>query len=540
MAVAAVAALVVVADTDTAAAGELERFASCEALAAWGEGAAATMEDSAGGSTGTDGGDEDAGMAAEAPNSVATGAPPRAMRRPSGRRRAGDTATGGLARRMTRRPRTAPTSPSRASTSSTSSTGSTRSTSWWPAASRLSIVDLVEDRRGRRQRARGLAPSQATYDAERGIAWVAAPTTSPAGSTVTRVAVTPTSLAVDATWSTDGWLVDARRVEDRLYVVAADGYGDDVVPVRLAARAVRRGAPPVGRVRPDGHAPRRPAGHRRARARARRRGGGLRRARARDHRRRLPGHPAVRGHRADQLPPVRPRRPPPHRLRPGRRQHAEPVLDVGVRGPPPGRRHRPGRPLRPRRSRGDVAIDIAPERPAPDGRPLNEVVVLDTDGDLDVVGRTPRFGHPGETIQGVRFVGEVAYAVTFLQTDPFYVLDLADPAGAEGGGRGRAARLQQLPPPRGRRPGGRLRPRRGGPHRREALRRVGPEPAEGGRHLSPSATRARSPGTTTRSSIWATGGSPSPPRRTGSCTPPAAPPSARPSSAPRRPASTAR
>jgi hypothetical protein len=76
----------------------------------------------------------------------------------------------------------------------------------------------------------------------------------------------------------------------------------------------------------------------------------------------------------------------------------------------------------------DVAIDIAPERPAPDSGPLNEVVVLDTDGDLDVVGRTPRFGHSGETIQGVRFVGEVAYAVTFLQTDPFYVLDLADPA----------------------------------------------------------------------------------------------------------------
>jgi hypothetical protein len=55
-------------------------------------------------------------------------------------------------------------------------------------------------------------------------------------------------------------------------------------------------------------------------------------------------------------------------------------------------------------------------------------VVLDTEGDLDVVGRTARFGHPGETLHGIRFVGEVAYAVTFLQTDPFYVLDLADPA----------------------------------------------------------------------------------------------------------------
>jgi hypothetical protein len=59
---------------------------------------------------------------------------------------------------------------------------------------------------------------------------------------------------------------------------------------------------------------------------------------------------------------------------------------------------------------------------------LNEIVVLDTDGSLDEVGRTPRFGHPGETIHGVRFDGAVAYAVTFLQTDPFYVIDLADPS----------------------------------------------------------------------------------------------------------------
>jgi hypothetical protein len=59
---------------------------------------------------------------------------------------------------------------------------------------------------------------------------------------------------------------------------------------------------------------------------------------------------------------------------------------------------------------------------------INEIVVLDTDGDLDVVGRTPRFGHPGESLQGIRFEGDIAYAVTFLQTDPFYVVDLADPA----------------------------------------------------------------------------------------------------------------
>lgn len=68
------------------------------------------------------------------------------------------------------------------------------------------------------------------------------------------------------------------------------------------------------------------------------------------------------------------------------------------------------------------------EPPPISGDPLNEIVVLDIDGDLDVVGRTPRFGKPGETIHGIRFDADIAYAVTFLQTDPFYVVDLADPA----------------------------------------------------------------------------------------------------------------
>ncbi len=94
----------------------------------------------------------------------------------------------------------------------------------------------------------------------------------------------------------------------------------------------------------------------------------------------------------------------------------------------------------PRMVIADVAVDVAEPMPvepgiggpgpAPDqpGEPLNEVVVLDTDGDLDVVGRSARFGLPGETLHGIRFVGTTAYAVTFLQTDPFYVLDLASPA----------------------------------------------------------------------------------------------------------------
>lgn len=71
------------------------------------------------------------------------------------------------------------------------------------------------------------------------------------------------------------------------------------------------------------------------------------------------------------------------------------------------------------------APGAAPEQ---SGEPLNEVVVLDTAGDLDVVGRSARFGLPGETLHGIRFVGTTAYAVTFLQTDPFYVIDLATPS----------------------------------------------------------------------------------------------------------------
>jgi hypothetical protein len=93
---------------------------------------------------------------------------------------------------------------------------------------------------------------------------------------------------------------------------------------------------------------------------------------------------------------------------------------------------------------GDIAVDSAgggsgvavdpavPETTVPttDGteQSLAEVLVLDTDGDLDVVGDTGRFGHDGETIQGVRFVDDTAYVVTYLQTDPFWVIDLTDPA----------------------------------------------------------------------------------------------------------------
>ena len=54
----------------------------------------------------------------------------------------------------------------------------------------------------------------------------------------------------------------------------------------------------------------------------------------------------------------------------------------------------------------------------------NAVVVLD--GDLQPVGELTGVA-PGEIIKSVRFMGDTAYVVTFVQTDPLFVIDLSDP-----------------------------------------------------------------------------------------------------------------
>lgn len=55
------------------------------------------------------------------------------------------------------------------------------------------------------------------------------------------------------------------------------------------------------------------------------------------------------------------------------------------------------------------------------------VYVLDTAGDtLDVVGSVTGLA-PGEQLYSVRFDGDKAYLVTFLRTDPLFVVDLTDP-----------------------------------------------------------------------------------------------------------------
>jgi len=58
------------------------------------------------------------------------------------------------------------------------------------------------------------------------------------------------------------------------------------------------------------------------------------------------------------------------------------------------------------------------------GDRINMVTVLDKE--LKQAGAIGGIA-PGESIQSVRFIGTAGYVVTFLQTDPLFVLDLADP-----------------------------------------------------------------------------------------------------------------
>ncbi|GIS99664.1 MAG: hypothetical protein CM1200mP26_13770 [Acidimicrobiales bacterium] len=53
-------------------------------------------------------------------------------------------------------------------------------------------------------------------------------------------------------------------------------------------------------------------------------------------------------------------------------------------------------------------------------------VLTRRDGSLENVGQVGNMGR-GERIFAVRYVGDVAYVVTFRQTDPFYTVDLSDP-----------------------------------------------------------------------------------------------------------------
>jgi uncharacterized secreted protein with C-terminal beta-propeller domain len=55
----------------------------------------------------------------------------------------------------------------------------------------------------------------------------------------------------------------------------------------------------------------------------------------------------------------------------------------------------------------------------------NRLMVLDMD--LNIISTLENLGKEGESVQSTRFVGDFAYVVTFLRTDPFYVIDVSDP-----------------------------------------------------------------------------------------------------------------
>lgn len=58
----------------------------------------------------------------------------------------------------------------------------------------------------------------------------------------------------------------------------------------------------------------------------------------------------------------------------------------------------------------------------------NRLYVLDEN--MELVGESAELA-PGETVYSVRFMGDMAYVVTFLQVDPLFAIDLSDPENPE-------------------------------------------------------------------------------------------------------------
>ena len=63
---------------------------------------------------------------------------------------------------------------------------------------------------------------------------------------------------------------------------------------------------------------------------------------------------------------------------------------------------------------------------------------LDIVSELPNTDRPEEIGKPNEALYGVRFLGDRAYAVTFEQIDPLYVIDLLDPRDPFIAGAGKA------------------------------------------------------------------------------------------------------
>ena len=71
----------------------------------------------------------------------------------------------------------------------------------------------------------------------------------------------------------------------------------------------------------------------------------------------------------------------------------------------------------------------------PSDDPLCQVSVLEINEDMPIVGSLEDVGKPGERIYSVRFQGNRGFVVTFLETDPFYTLDLSDPTNPQAKGQ---------------------------------------------------------------------------------------------------------
>ena len=83
----------------------------------------------------------------------------------------------------------------------------------------------------------------------------------------------------------------------------------------------------------------------------------------------------------------------------------------------------------------DLRVITYTDELTPDASPVALSVLRDNGSDeLELLSRLPNathpepIGKPGEELYATRFVGERAYLVTFLITDPLYVIDLSEPA----------------------------------------------------------------------------------------------------------------
>ena len=419
-----VAAVLVAGGTTPAGAAELERFASCDAIEAWaGDIATAAPgfaeegegESGAGGSAASG-----APVAREASGDAAASAAP-----PDAPQSAG--ADGALADVDT----------------SAGGTGSTNTVV--EGVDEIDIVELLDGGRALVARNGTLSVVDLTgpsvvssiavpYDARISVAgdvvWVAGSRDDGTGVDVRRLRLVEGALAEDGQWSTPGWLVDARRTGDRLHVVAVDQPGiSGVIPFEggpvpceevwhpeagadTAAATLLVTLPAEGELTPTAAAEVVGSGS----------GFLVTGTAAYVTTQTWNASPVTGIHRFDLA-------------------TLTPTGSGSVPGFVPGpfglNEHEGHLRVATSDQGGAIAVDIDVEGPAvdpavvgpsaPAGGPLAEVFVLDLDGALDVVGRSGRFGHDGETIHGVRFVGDTGYVVTFLQTDPFWVLDLSNP-----------------------------------------------------------------------------------------------------------------